>query len=376
VGSLKHLFVVGLLVGLTARDAHAEDATEAIAAARAAIVAKDWPAADAALDRAEALIGDAAKVVEPAKLASIWYFRGLVLQAAGDKKGRAPELWRQALVVDNTLPWDEALAGDGDAFSLFEALRGEVTGRTKVDLGIPEAVGGAKLYLDGKKVRAGDKALVGVHLAQVTCPDSCTYGAWWEGGAPVAWLSLCPGGVDTAGAPAAEEEEDWGDMAPEFGAPTDTAAKSCPAGRPAGPPPAIVKGGGGQAKAPKEPKEPKEAKAPKESEPREPREGGALPLALTVSGGGLLLTGVTLNFVWVAPAFSAVEEARANPAGVTASEADGLTGRFNLSRGTTLGVGVVGAGLLATGLTLQLSESSSGWAPMIGPGGVGLSGRF
>jgi hypothetical protein len=367
---------LGLLALLTAGNARAEDANEAIAAARAAIVAKDWPAAEAALDRAEALIGDSPKVVEPARLASLWYFRGLVLQAGGDKKGRAPELWRQALVVDNTLPWDEALAGDGDAFSLFEALRGEVTGRTKSDLGVPEVVGGAKLYLDGKKVRAGDKALAGVHLAQVTCPDSCTYGAWLEGGAPLDWFALCPGGVDTAGAPAAEEEEDWGDMAPEFGAPTETAAKTCAAGRPAGPPPAIVKGGGGQAKAPKEPKdpkEPKEAKAPKESEPRE---GGALPLALTVSGGGLLLTGVTLNFVWVAPAFGAVEDARANPAGVTASEASALSSRFNLSRGTTLGVGVVGAGLLATGLTLQLSDASAGWRPMVGPGGVGLSGRF
>ncbi len=137
-----------------------------------------------------------------------------------------------------------------------------------------------------------------------------------------------------------------------------------------------MKGGGGQAKAPKEPKDPKEAKAPKESEPREPREGGALPLALTVSGGGLLLTGVTLNFVWVAPAFGAVEDARANPAGVTASEASALSSRFNLSRGTTLGVGVVGAGLLATGLTLQLSDASAGWRPMVGTGGVGLSGRF
>jgi branched-subunit amino acid ABC-type transport system permease component len=68
---------------------------------------------------------------------------------------------------------------------------------------------------------------------------------------------------------------------------------------------------------------------------------------------------VGLNFGLAAPAWRAIEDARAAPADLTRTEADQLSRSFNVARGLTLGVGVAGLGLGATGLSLQLSERTS-----------------
>ena len=193
---------------------------DGVAAARTAIASKDWKSAAKALDGAEAAAPTAAAVVSGRVLAKVWYLRGVVEYMQGDKKGRAMDLWRQALVLDNELPWDESVLKADDPQTLFEALRAEVRGRSKVDIGAPEATGTAKLFVDGKRRTAGDAVLDGTHLTQVECPDGKVYGEWTTFKKPAKWLKLCPGGVDTSAVVADEAPTDeWSEFGPMFGAP-------------------------------------------------------------------------------------------------------------------------------------------------------------
>ncbi len=189
--------------------------------ARAAILSKDFKAAVKALDAAQAAAPTAESVLSSRNLAKIWYYRGVVEQLQGDKKGRAIEYWRQTLVLENSFPWDREVLPADDPETLFEALRSEVRSRDKVDVGAPEAVGAAKLYVDGAKVGAGDRVLSGQHLAQVSCPDGKTYGVWTDFSKPLKWLSLCPGGVDTSVVVDTAPQDEWSEFGPSFGAPVE-----------------------------------------------------------------------------------------------------------------------------------------------------------
>lgn len=350
--------------------AEAAPLDEALSAARAAIVAGDPGAAAEALARAELAASAATAPVRPAELATLWLYQGVLLRAARDPKGRYTDLWRQALVVDNTLPWDEALLADNDAFGLYEALRAEVRGRARLPTGAPAAAGAAKLYLDGTRTNADDKRLEGVHLAQITCPDGCTYSGWTTLRPPPALIDWCPGGVDLSAAPA-DEADEFDGMGPSFGvqAPTEGPADCAPsstAPKP-GPAPAVVKGLGGQAKASGGPKG---GGAPAERSGG----GGKLPVLLMSSGGLLVIGAVGVSFGMTAPRWDAVAEAQTDPTGVSRAEADARSAAFNAARGLTLGLGAVGLGLGGAGLGLQLSGASA--TAFVSPGGAGLSGRF
>jgi len=377
---LRSLPLIALLWAVFAQaPAQAAPLDEALSAARAAITAGDSKAAAEALARAELAASAATAPVRPAELAAIWLYQGVLLRAAHDPKGRYNDLWRQALVVDNTLPWDEALLKDDDAFSLFEALRTEVRGRPKLSTGAPAAVGAAKLYIDGARTNAEDTRHEGVHLAQITCPDGCTYSGWTTLRPPPQPLAWCPGGVDLSAAPA-EEEDEFDGMGPVFGVQSAAegpagCAVSATAPKPS-PAPPVVKGVGGSAKAggPKaaDPKDsgPKD-RAPKDGGPG----GGKLPVLLMSSGGLLVIGAVGVNFGLTAPRYQAVADAQQDPTGLSRADADALSAAFNLARGLTLGLGAAGLGLGGAGIGLQLGERSTATG-FISPTGAGISGRF
>ena len=90
------------------RPAAAGEVDDSVTEARAAIVARDFKAATKALDAATAAAPSSETVVPGSTLARIWYYRGVVEQLQGDKKGKAIDLWRAALVLDSTYPWDMA----------------------------------------------------------------------------------------------------------------------------------------------------------------------------------------------------------------------------------------------------------------------------
>ncbi len=212
--------LLSLWVGLASTAALAATPEEEVAAARDALIRSKPADALGRLTAAESAAAGLTSVVTPSTLAKLSLYRGVAYRMQKDSKGRDMEAWRQALVFDLQLVWDEGALKNDEAQDLFEALRAEVRDRKKVDPAVPEATGAAKIFVDGQRVKSGDKVLEGRHLGQITCPDGVTHGAWTDFAKPVKWFKMCPGGVDTAVVVAeAPVEDEWGDVGPAFGAP-------------------------------------------------------------------------------------------------------------------------------------------------------------
>jgi len=316
-----------------------------LAEARAQIEAGDHKGALKALKALEAGLPAQGAVVPRQELATLWLYRGAAEHLRGAKKNRDLDAWRQAIAVDNALPWDEALVTDGDVFSLFEALRGEVRSRSAANPGIPEATGAAKLHVDGERFREEEALIGGLHLAQVECPDGQgTFGVLTDFAQPLDWLSLCPDGVDTS-VVVSDEEDEWSAFGPSFGDATET---SDPVAEPATEPDPIV------------------TPPPHTTERR-----FTAGTALMASGGALVAGGLVVNFALVNPAYAAIEAARDDPDSTTRAEADDLTARFNSAR--VLTIGLVGAGLAAGGAGFFIDTPVQ---PVVGWGHLGLTGAF
>lgn len=213
--------LVVLLLGALAwgGPAAAADLPTELTGALDALKAGDAKAAQARLDAAEAAAASSAQVAVPSQLATLWYYRGAAWHLLKDQKGQDMDAWRHSLIVQNDFPWDEALVADGNAWNLFEALRSEVRDRPKVDPGVPEKTGEAKIFVDGTRVRAGEAVTLGTHLGQIQCPDGQVHGLWTDFKKSPKWFKLCPGGVDTSVVVADDsgEEDEWGDIGPSFG---------------------------------------------------------------------------------------------------------------------------------------------------------------
>ena len=182
--------------------------TDQLSTAQKALVAKDTAAATTAIDAAELAATQLEAIARPGIIGRVHYYRGMVAKLAGDQDAAMDE-WRTALLIDNSLQWDEAILADGPAQDLFEALRKEVRDRPEVDSVTPPLVGLAKLYVDGGRICPGDKVQEGTHLIQVDCPEDRIYGDWVTfPKKKVKWLKLCPNGVDVTAVPVAEEPQE------------------------------------------------------------------------------------------------------------------------------------------------------------------------
>ena len=315
-----------MILWLSALVARGQSVADDVAAARDAILREDYESALDALDAAEDRApGENAPIAAPV-LAGIPYLHGIVLVRQGDPRGEAIDDWRATLAIQNDLPWDVDLVPNGDERALFEALRKEVEDRGTVDVGAPPATGLARLYVDGRRVRSGDTALAGRHLAQITCPDGTTRGRWTDFEKPLRWFKLCPGGVDTTVIAAADEGD--GD---DLGLLPDWSDES----------------------------EPTAAPAPAENVARVER-GGPSRTVLLASGGALVAVGVALDLFWVLPAYANVEDARSHPETITRAEADELTASYQAARWTT--IGVLGAGVAVAGASFFVHPAGPGLA--------------
>lgn len=188
--------------------AQAGPLTDQLSTAQKALVAKDTAAATAAVDAAEGAAEAQKAVARPSIIAKVHYYRGMATYMDGDQDA-AMNQWRTALMIDNELQWDEAIAKDTQAQDLFEALRKEVRDRPMEDAGVPPMLGLAKLYVDGQRICPSESVQEGTHLIQVDCPDDGIYGQWVTfPKKKVKWLKLCPNGVDTSLIPEPEEAEE------------------------------------------------------------------------------------------------------------------------------------------------------------------------
>jgi hypothetical protein len=315
-----------VILWLSALVARAQSVGDDVAAARDAIVREDYASALDALDTAEDRAPESNAPIAAPVLAGIPYLRGIVLVRQGDPRGEAIDRWRETLAIQNDLPWDTTLVPNGDERALFEALRKEVEDRGAVDVGAPPATGLARLYVDGRRVHAGDTALAGRHLAQITCPDGTTRGRWTDFEKPLRWFKLCPGGVDTTVVVAAEagDGDDLG-LLPDWS--DEPAAAPAP--------------------------------APTENVARVER-GGPSQTTLLVSGGALMAVGFALDLFWVLPSYANIEDARSDPDSVSRAEADDLTASYQAARWTT--ISVMGAGVVVAGSSLFVHASGAGLA--------------
>ncbi|MEC7946762.1 MAG: hypothetical protein VX265_04280, partial [Myxococcota bacterium] len=212
------LLAVLLTVSLPAIG-HAGSFDEDVVAAGTALKDGDVKGALALLDAAEGAAEKLEEVVDAKMLARFWFYRGVGEWMGGDGVDDGGASWRASLIADNGFEWDESVAADRDAQDFFLALTAEVRSRPRVDPAVPAATGAARIYVDGIRVRAGDLALEGVHLAQIRCPDLTVFGEWTTFSKPPRYFRKCPGGVDTSVVVEEEDvdEDDFGDMGPSFG---------------------------------------------------------------------------------------------------------------------------------------------------------------
>ncbi len=248
--------LLALVLAPAARAAAPPSLDAALAEARADLAAGQPKAALKVLKAADRGADELPAVVATRQLAGLPYLRGVALLALGDEDG-AMDAWRAALVIDDGLPWDAELVPDTATRDLYLALVREVGSRAEVDAGVPEATGRARVFADGRRVRAGDAVREGRHLVQVRCPEGDVHGRWhaFEAGrATPDWLALCPNGVDTS--VVVEEDtapaDDFAEFGPTFGPPAGGGTAPEPVAAPAGEDlaPAPAPGGADLATAP------------------------------------------------------------------------------------------------------------------------------
>jgi hypothetical protein len=164
--------------------------------ARAALVTGMAPAALSALSSWEKEAPNSTELVSPEDVARYWYYRGVVEQQGGDKKGQALSYFRASLAASSTWTWELDLVPGSELESIRLALLAEQSGRGQLDPKVPQPFGAARAYVDGSRLRGGGQVVEGRHLAQVSCPDGAVYGVWTEFKRPLKWADLCPDGVD------------------------------------------------------------------------------------------------------------------------------------------------------------------------------------
>ena len=369
--------LIGVAVGFVgARPAWATP-TQHLDRARIAIEAGERRTVRDALDAAEQSFGVGNSVVLNDVLAQYWFYRGL----QSSRRGASPrtlESFRQALVVDNTFEWDKALNQNLELRKVFEALRGEVTGREHVKARVPPQTGCAVAYVDGSRVDAESTVSVGLRLAQVQCPKGDVYSQWVDfesEDASIDWLGLCPYAVDTSVVPyvAAESDDDFGDI--------DGAWDDAPD---VGDDPCLQELAAGLAEAETSTDSAYRSQAPTtgDGEAADARarvffsDWSTNRKIVAGSGVALMGAGTMMHFVVVKPSFAMVEFGRRNNQWITEYAAGVLTKRFVQRRAATWAVAGAGTALTAAAAVWVPSRSTRTVQPLLLPTGAGLHGRF
>lgn len=292
------------------------------------------------------------------QLANLWVHRGYVYQLQG-KDEQLQEAWAQAFAMSPDIQLDQKLldgmpeAEQENLLNRFEQIRRLVEGQGVMDPSIPEQLGEAKVFINGRSLTAGQGVKPGQHLAQIVCPDDGLQSQWTDFSKPLDWFEMCPSGVDTSAAPA-EEDFFGGGL---FGdAQEDTAQYYNPE--------PVCTGGQGLTLP--------SFSMPSVSFP----EVDPTVLVTMGSGVGLVLAGTGSFYVWAKPAHDNVVEARilAGTNSITQAEANAISKKFNVARYSTLGL--LAAGTTLTGYGTILTIQNVSMMPTWTPGWIGLNGQF
>jgi hypothetical protein len=363
------------------------------------------------LERARKVAPDEEVVVKAVDLARLFLYAGLARYKQGDTDDDSVEFFRRALAIDSELVWKEEDFNNDDAWTLFEALRRELSGKKKITAGVPEYTGQAEIYIDGNRVLTGEDVYLGRHLVQIVCPGGQVYGRWQKFGKPPKYRSMCPDGFGKVAAlddSAASDEVDALQLFDEFGNPISSEKAAASPSEPevefdmfgnpisadaapavAAAPVAEVEAPAAEVEAPAAEVE-AVAAAPerKPAEEAAPAEepvavvvgsssgvGGGLSLSSTgmmVSGGGAvcIVAGAVVNFAIVNPLYNTIEYYRENPEEISRDDANSLTAMFNSASTATMAL--VGIGLAGAVGGVFIDGASFG----ISPNGLWLSADF
>ena len=270
-------------------------------------------------------------LIDPRQVSLIWVLEGYAYLLNGDDEG-VQLAWDQAFTIYDEFDFTEqeiaSLQLTDDVLNAVVQRRGMVMDRGVVDLHVPDQIGTAELFANGKKVRNGDAVYPGNHVLQIACPDDGLQSRWVSlEGMPeeaVDWFGFCPSGVTVA---AAKETADSGEMNLEdFGFGFDDAGS---------------------------------AKSYYNPSPICPSTGQAnlVNWILMGSGGALLASGAMSYGLWVVPAFEDIQDGRASYQTITRAEADDLTAAFQAAKGVTWALLGAGTAAMASGAALEYIDT-------------------
>lgn len=291
------------------------------------------------------------------QLAMIWVYRGYAYQLLG-KDEQVQRAWEQAFSMSREVQLPTTLLDDlsdveqENLLNRFEQLRRLVEAQGVMDPNIPEQLGEAKIFVNGRSLSTGQGLRPGEHLAQIVCPEDGLQSRWTTFEEPVDWFAMCPSGVDTS---AGDVPEDFfaGGL---FGTSQEDTAQYY------NPEPVCAEGG---------------FSLPNLSLPSITLPSVEPKVLMTMGGGmSLVLAGVGSYYTWVTPAFKDVLEARelVETQSISQAEAKQISRQFNTARYATIGLLAAGTGLTGYGAVLSVQQVSM--TPTWMPGWIGINGQF
>ena len=291
------------------------------------------------------------------QLAMIWVYRGFAYQELG-KDEQVQQAWEQAFSMSPKVQLDPALldglseSEEETLLNRFEQIRRLVEAQGVMDPQMPEQLGDAKIFINGRTLSSGQGLKPGEHLAQIVCPNDGLQSRWTTFEEPLDWFAMCPSGVDTS---VGEVEEDFFGAGLFGGAQEDTAQYYNPD--------PVCEGSGFSLPS---------LSLPNITLP------SVEPKVLVSMGGGmsLVLAGVGSYYAWVTPAFKDVLEARelVETQSISPSQAQQISRQFNTARYATIGLLAAGTGLTGYGAILSVQQVSM--TPTLTPGWIGINGQF
>ena len=285
------------------------------------------------LSTAKAALSCPKDLIDARQVALIWVLEGYAFLLSGDDED-VQLAWDQAFTIYDEFDFTEqeisTLQLTDDVLNAFVQRRGMVMDRGVVDLYVPEHVGSAELFANGKKVSHGDAVYPGNQVIQIACPEDGLQSRWVTlEGLPedtVDWFGFCPSGVkiDAAKDTAASDEMSLEDFGFGFGDTDPTKSYYNPS-----------------------------PICPAASSPN------LANWILMGSGGALLASGAMSYGLWVVPAFENIKDGRANYQTITRAKADELTAAFQVAKGVTWSLLGAGTAALASGAALEYNGSFS-----------------
>ena len=168
---------------------YASDISSTWEEAKKAFEKKEYNLMEKHLGQYSVLMEKHTSLVTPESLSRPW-----MLRAAAKYQQEKELIWefRNALIVNPYMDWDDTYIQNNETRDLFYAVKSEIEYRQKTKTFVPEQYGLAKLYVDGVEVEYGSEVPRGEHLLQIQCPKGEVVSKWHTLAKNPKWVQMCP----------------------------------------------------------------------------------------------------------------------------------------------------------------------------------------